>query len=480
MQVFEPAFDIDHAAGVYPAAYELLSTGGGTPVDPPYVLPEPTQTVWDFDHESVTSWDSDVVTTGTSQLNSAIDSAMQASSGTYHRITVTDTSFANSVVLFLSTTIPPDDVYILVRPQTTCVFNERLRLNGPSNCKWIDFEFRGTTAATSDKCFELLRSGVSHSLFNCKIGHFFAGLSNPANYPVGIGGGSGSRRNITVKNCEIRGINAGFDTFDGKYNFSHNFVTDFVDDVFSAQTANAGTNSVYVYMAGNVGMDAADLAGSPLHPDFLQTGGGADGINDSYVIETYENIFIGDSVVQDASQGLFCSLDTGSANTCTLTSKNNIMLVTGNNGINLSDRRSIVSGCMIAKPPTGARVPTTSPFPASLQPQELRLRGDAVNGQSGIPVIENMLFGGFNDVEPWGVAPINTITADHRQPLGGPESYDTVFPNMTGLIYDTDQVVIPAYAGARDIASVRSYVANEYQPLGGWSSIGMVSPVNWS
>lgn len=445
-----------------------------------YKLPEPTQSVWDFDHEAVTSWDSDVVTTGTSQLNSAIDSAMQASSGTYHRITVTDTVFSSIVNLYLTTPIPSDDVYILIQSQSNCIFSNRLKLNGPSNCKWVGFEMHGNASLFDSPCVELIRPKVRFSFHDCKIGNFFAGLFDPSVYPAGFTSAGTNDRSLCVKNSEIRGVTDALGLFSGTFNISNNLITDFIGDVIKTQIDGSGSNHSYLYVANNVALDSADYAPSGSHPDFIQTGNSLDASTDEYRVEAFQNIYIGGNVAQNVTQGIFCSLDKGSARGCTLISENNVILASGNNGINLSDRRSVVSGCMIAKPPTGARIPTTPPFPSTLQVQELRLRGDAIDGQSSTPVINGVLFGGFNDVEPWGVTPINTITADHRQPLGGPESYDTVFPNMTGLIYDTDQVVIPSYAGSRDIASVRSYVANEYQPLGGWSSIGMVSPADWS
>ncbi|MGI1672081.1 MAG: fibronectin type III domain-containing protein [Neptuniibacter sp.] len=437
----------------------------------------PSQILWDFDHEAVVSWDSDVLVASTSALNTAIKNAMTAGAG-HHRIVCTFTNVAADTAFYNSLAIPSDDTYILIQPDTTLIWDGELRLNGPTNCKWINMVFQ--VVGATKQGVESLRNGVGikHVFHNCKGGHLEAGLSNPAVYATCFGNFQGGTQ-LKVTKGDYRRVREVFSVRDGKYHFTDNFVTECVDD-FLASTVRGGTKETYVHATANIVLDTVDdPAYLYLHPDFLQSGTASDEVGDQYIIEAHENIFIGSTIAGSQTQGLFASLDTGAASGCIVKAYDDVILTTSQKSLALSDKRSDIQGVLLAMPPCGGRLPTGGDWPDNLEGHELWFQQDAVDGASATPVLDGILCSDIHDQAGWGVTPNNLMIADFRVPLGGPTSYDTMFPNMTGLVYDTDQVVIPAYSGNRDRDSVRQYIAHQYQPPGGWAALNMTSPDTW-
>jgi len=515
--------------------------------------------VWGFDYDVNTVWDTDVTITDIdTQLNPAMRTAMEAGTGN-HRILVDVASpYTGNYAPFASTAIPSDSCRILVRAVNRLTFTGRLRLNGPSNCRFENFRFQNSESPTAG-AVEILRGGVTiditsitqanpavvtvasahgrsngdkvyvsggpgmsqlkpgqYELANvtattaelvgvdstaydaytsggvvgvlCKyqfegnqFGHHWAGLTDPDNYRLAFLAGA-HNTNIKFKNNDVRGVSEACSLRTGFHHVENNLLTDYRDDFVARTCSNSGIKFNYLYSALNIAANPADLpTDSLLHPDFNQTGTGNDGPDDIYETQVDKDLAMMSNIVQYASQGIFLSLDSGSAKSSKGKVTDSIILVTGPRGISPYSNDFEIDGVILATPPTGSRVPYGSPgfnnVPIS---PSVYVSGSAVDDQTSTPVARNVLANAIGGDVPWTNPTIeNFRRVDHAAALGTATALDTIFPNMTGLTYDTDQVVIPAYSGSIDRDSIRQYITQQYEPVGGWSGNNMTAPNTW-
>lgn len=460
----------------------------------------PARAVWDFDDLSVTGWDTDVTAATASELSAAIDRALrQGTAGRplYHRIVWKGGDVAGHLALSVKAPMPDKHgPHILVQGAGPTVIGGELRIGrNVTNVKFRGFRFQPKSTNFSKgkaQCVRLGQSGAGRRLAfgGCQFGAYWR--KGPVrSYPEGVGGSFVSGWELALKDNECRGLFQLLDARAGWYHLEQNLVTGLVDD-FAALTVRgvrdpAGQRLCYAYIVGNVVLDMADdPAFSGFHPDFVQCGTPSDAAGAAYHVQRYGNVYIGDTHRQYPTMNSIIAQNRGGATRFEIDTRDNVILCTGSRGMWLPDRRVTLQRDVMAWPPLDGPVPNAGKgWKGAPHRQHLRAAGGPFGRNSQINVGVYIAADRFQDKSGWGARGLDPVLiADPKAPLGGPTSYDTAFPNLTGLRYANGQVRIPPYKGPRTKAAVRAYVSRAYTPRtrgrgAGWEANGFNDPAHW-
>lgn len=463
--------------------------GGGGLI--PY--PAPNYDVWDFDESAVAAWNSDVTAGTAAGLASAIQTAM-ADAGTpgapkYHRIEWTGGPVGGNMNLGFSQPQPvKHSVYILVEPSTYyTAFAGELKLGaGISDVKFKGFQFEPTSTNFTNglaRCVRLNSAGGGRrvSFRDCRFGKHWSGGA-VGTYPEAFGGSTNKGWELCVKDCDGRGLFQFIDSFSGYMHVENCFVTGLVDDFIAMTVRDNQPHKCYLYSARNIVMDFADDPKySGFHCDFVQTGTPADTNADTYEIQCYGCILIGDTWRAYPVQAGLLQRGGGGAAAFPSDWQDNILLSTGPRGIWTPDNNLTMRRVLLGWPPLGGAVPTSSTGWAG-GPYRQWVSSTPGGMTGGTPDFQVVWAGKSSDTAgggPW-TPPNPDVIADPRANLGSANAYDQRFPNMTGLWWDGATLRIPQYLGARDRNSVRSWISIIYMPrngaLTGWTENGFNDP----
>jgi len=255
-------------------------------------------------------------------------------------------------------------------------------------------------------------------------------------------------------------------------------------DGIKGTTRNQSPFRNSIYSLGNCQLHQADFGS--VHCDRIQLGGsgGADGANDEYYLQSYGDIFLGDTHSQWPSMSTITQNEgPTSFKRMQMDFRDCVLLGTGTRGIWAPDRRLTVDRVMMGWPPLDGPVPTSGTG-WNGGPYVQTLKGSGSLGSVSDTNIGLYWAGrdAFSDGFPadWIPYVSPAVVIDHRDALGGPDSYDTHFPNMDGqLSFNGSTLIIPQYTGAYVAADIRAWLSNLYQPAGGWEAAGFRDPAGW-
>lgn len=469
---------------------------GGVPGN--LTLPDPETTVWNFDETAITTWDSDVSADSVGALNGAIQAAMgQGSTGhpQFHRIMWTGGNLSGNLPLQVSAGLPDKyGPHILIDGAggagPTVISGELQIGDGLSNVKFTGFRIQPASSNFSSglrRCIapQGVGNGRRLAFSRCQMGAYWRS-GGPDTYPEVWGTGAARGWEISVEQCEIRSVYQVMDCRSGYHDLRHNLVTGLIDDFVAMSTRNQAPYLCHAYLVGNVILDFTDRASDVGHHcDFVQTGVPADGSNDEYNIQAYGNIYIGDTYRQYPTMAGIIQRE-GQSRRHELQWHDNIFLNTGTRGWWLPDRRVDMDRNFMGWPPLGGAVPTTGTgWHGGPYRQHIRSSGNL--GPAGAHSFGHYVAAqNPDDRGNWGNIPNPAFILNHTAGLGGPTSYDTVCPNMTGLRYEGATLIIDNGFAAvpRNAQAIRDWVSNTYEPATpaqgqGWSENGFNDPAGW-
>ena len=477
---------------------------------PGSTLPAPTQTSFWFDHQSVT-YDTTTNCATFAAILTAWKAAMEdpgtVGSPKYHDIVYTGGNITGAQTLTFTVTDPGvDTVFIRIRPATpfTRFTGTFIVATGPKYALWYQWTFDAdveTYVNNGPKAtIFLLNNGTAANYMawdDCDIGVYWRGITTPSSYPEFISGSGAANSRLSIKNCRAWRV---FQLLGGRSGYHHlhnNFILELIDDVSAQTVLNAVPFLSYTYATRNVvARMADDPAYSGYHTDFGQTGTGADVSSDAYYNEWFENIYIGDSYQQYATNG-FLFQTGGPAANFTQTCHDNVILCTGWRGAQFSDKRTDLQRFFAAWPPLAGPIPSTGTGWNGGPPRpQLWFGANTANGASNTPTLDYVACDDVRDNAGWGVTPTNynRMRPTLAHGTGNPQAYDEIFTDMTGMSYSGGQTridpvasgyvaAVDAAIAARDPQPIRDWVSSKYIPTfsgtKGWTENGYTDPAGW-
>lgn len=461
----------------------------------------PTHDVWDFDDEAVSSWDTDTTAGTEAALESAIQTAMAlgtTASPQYHRIAWTGGAISSDWVLTVTASLPDKyGPHILIDGfnggSTYTDFNAEMEFGtGISNVKFVGFKFRHASNWSSQSFAQPMvrfyngdNGGRRFSFARNRFGDFWDGAGRNV-FSRAFQTGTGAYNiECSIKNNEARDLFEFLEIGVGKWDVRYNLVTGLVDDFASCYGRGNG-GEMYLYALGNVICDMHDISSdNGWHPDFIQCADSSDISSDSYRVEAQGNLYIGDVYQQYPTMAGIIQKQ-GASNTFLMRFEDNIFLNVGTRGFWLPDRRATLHRNLHAWPPLGGAVPTSgtgwtnAPFK-----QRYQSAGNA--GTDGDIDIGHYWAGqAATNSTGWGSLPDPAQIIDHTVALGGSTSYDSRFPNMTGLTFNGSTLIIDNGFSSvtRSLSALRNWASSTYEPHTvangtGWSENGFNDPANW-
>jgi hypothetical protein len=482
------AFDIIFSATFAGGGPGGGGSGGGLAV------PAAWFTEWDWDETAVASWDTDITVGTQAGLVSAIETAMgqgTTAAPRYHRIRWTGGHIAGNLDLTGVTAPLPDFFGPHILVQST----DWTRISGSvvtgaslSNVLFEGFEFRTSGGFGTGWFAPSPGNGRRLAMAGCRGGGHpdYANLAH-TQFPEVWTGSNGRGWHLTIRDCTIRGMSQIVDGYAGLFlSLKRNFITGLRDDVVAQSVRGVAPFTNHLYAVGNVVCDYNDdPADNPFHCDFVQQGVPQDGANDEYFAQAYGNIVIGDTWRQYPVMAAIIQQE-GASRRHQLDWRDNVILGTGTRGHWQPDRRIRIERNMYLWPPLGGAVPTTGTgWNGGPYRQAFRSTG-TLGTDADIAIGLYWAAEGANNAAGWASLPGPAQIVSHTAGLGGATSYDTRFPNMTGLAYQGATLVIDnGYASvARNAQAMRDWISHTYRPHTaaqgiGWAENGFNDPAGW-